>query len=192
VGARGRDAPHREPGPFAHREDDARGRADIFDPGLVNVRGQEALVAVIPFEQLGDHNRIGEQLTLEVLLVDDGIEIVGVDARRAIESQHHPVVLRTGLHMERDAAAIRRHLLEPVLHPGLEIAVGHQPFPQRLRAIVCALLVEHAALPLGAHLRLHVSGWSGAVEHDVDLRAAPDVDGQASGILIDLARETDA
>ena len=113
-----------------------------------------ALLAVVALQQLGDDERIGEQLTLEILLIDDRVELVGVDTRGAFEGQQHLVVVRPGLDPERRPAADRRVAVECVVDLRLQVAVGHQPLAQRFGAVVGALLVEHAAMPLRADLVL--------------------------------------
>jgi hypothetical protein len=51
----------------------------ILDVRFVDLGGQIPLVAIVPSEQLGDDDRIGEEVPFEFLLVDDLVEIIGID-----------------------------------------------------------------------------------------------------------------
>ncbi len=87
----------RELGTLAHRHHDTRRRSLKLHAGLVDLRGEIPLITVVPLEQLGHDQRIGEELPFEVLLVDDLDEIIRIDSRHTLEPHQHPVVVRAGL-----------------------------------------------------------------------------------------------
>ena len=109
---------------------------------------QVSLFPIVAFEQFGDLHRIGEQLLLEILLVDDVVEHLRIDTARSLEREANGRETRAGLDAEDDAALIRPDLLYVALDLRPQIVVGHQPREQRLVAVVDALGIEDAAVPL--------------------------------------------
>ena len=74
-----RNMTHHELRTLMHRQHDAGDRPLILDMRLVDRCSEIALVAVIARQQLGDDKRFGEEIALELLLVDDLDEVVRVD-----------------------------------------------------------------------------------------------------------------
>ena len=136
--------------------------------------------------------RIGEELTLEALRIDDRVELVGVDAGRAVEGQHHLVIVRAGFDLERHAAALGRAVVDRVGDLGLQVAVDHQPLAQRFGAVVGTLLVEDTAMPLPANFVLSLPGRRETLEPHLDERSASDTQGQVGLVALDLSLEADA
>ena len=79
--------PHREPRAFANGEDHARGDVLILVARLIDLGREVSLFAVVALEQFGDDDRVGEELTLELLLVHDLVELIGIDPGRALERE---------------------------------------------------------------------------------------------------------
>ena len=88
--------PRVEPGTFPNREHHARQRSLVFVARFVDLGGHITLLAVVALEQLGDDEWIGEQLTLQFLLLDDLVELVEIDSGCTFEGEYHLVRASAG------------------------------------------------------------------------------------------------
>lgn len=83
--------PDSEPWTFSDCDRHPRGATLELVAQLVDLSREVVLLAVITLEKRGDHEGIGEELALEPLFIHDGVELVRIDRRCALEGEHHPV-----------------------------------------------------------------------------------------------------
>ena len=83
-------------------------------------------------------------------------------------------------------------VLNLVVDLGLQVVVGHQPLPQRIRAVVGALLVEDAAMPLRADLVLNLLRRRRAHELEIDARSERHAQREVCLVGLDASLEPDA
>jgi hypothetical protein len=95
-----RDVRHLEAGAFANPKDRAGDGALELVARLFDVGREIAFLAVVLLEQLDGDDRIDEQVALEVLLVDDRVERIGVDRRGAGKLELDRLGTRPGGHRE--------------------------------------------------------------------------------------------
>ena len=159
---------------------------------FIDLRRQETLLAVVALEKLGDDDRVGEELALEFLLVHDLVELIWIDPGRTLEREDHFLRPWTGLNVEHHSALAVRDVLNLVVDLGLKVVVGHQPLPQRIRAVVGPLFVEDAAMPLRADLVLNLLRRRRAHELQIDARSERHVQFEVCLVGLDPSLEADA
>ena len=183
-------APHSERRPLSNGDHDSCDGGIELVPRLVHLDGEISLLAVVLLQQLGHDERIGKQLSFELLLRDDLVQDIRIDRRGALEREHDFLGSCAGLDLERHTAAVGGDVLDAVLDLRLQVVVVHQPRTQRFQPRVSPLLVEDASMPLRPYFLLNVTGRRRALEPYLDERAASHLQGQLRGLGLDDSLES--
>ena len=142
---------NRELRPLAYLEHGAGEAAVELVARLQDLGREKTLFAIIAFEQLSDDHRIGEELPLQPLFLDDVVELSRLDPGRSLEDQQDLLEAGTRFGTEHNPTLIGRHVLDGVVDLRIEVALVHQPQSQGLGTVFGALRIEDAPVPLAMH-----------------------------------------
>ena len=114
-----------------------------------------------------------------------------MDPGRTLEREDDFLRLRAGLEVEYDPALPVGHILQLIVDLRLQVIVSHQPLTQRIHAVIGALLVEDAAMPLRANLVLDLLRRRRAHEREIDARSECHPQREVGLVRLDATIELD-